>query len=184
MSKLQEEILSWGKAIVIAIFIALVIRNLFFAPYVVKGESMLPNLQNDNRLIVSKLNKFAGYHRFDIVVFEAPDSSEKYIKRIIGLPGDTVEMKNDTLYINGKAYDEPYLKELKDKKMAGSLLTWDFTLNEVAGKKVIPEGYVFVLGDNRPKSKDSRHFGLLPMKDIVGKAVFRIWPLEQAGLVQ
>jgi len=142
---------------------------------------MLPNLQNGNRLVVSKLSEL---QRFDVIVFHAPDSSEKYIKRIIGLPGDTIEMKDDTLYVNGKAYHEPYLKKLKDQKLEGMLLTGDFTLSEIVGKKVVPEGYVFVLGDNRLVSKDSRHFGLLPIKEIVGKAVLRTWPIDEIGFVK
>jgi len=142
---------------------------------------MLPNLQNGNRLVVSKLSEL---QRFDVIVFHAPDSSEKYIKRIIGLPGDTIEMKDDTLYVNRKAYHEPYLKKLKDQKLEGMLLTGDFTLSEIVGKKVVPEGYVFVLGDNRLLSKDSRHFGLLPIKEIVGKAVLRTWPIDEIGFVK
>lgn len=142
---------------------------------------MLPNLQNGNRLVVSKLSEL---QRFDVIVFHAPDSSEKYIKRIIGLPGDTIEMKDDTLYVNGKAYHEPYLEKLKDQKLEGMLLTGDFTLSEIVGKKVVPEGYVFVLGDNRLVSKDSRHFGLLPIKEIVGKAVLRTWPIDEIGFVK
>ncbi|KXG09973.1 signal peptidase I [Anoxybacillus rupiensis] len=184
MSNWKEEIVSWGKAVGIAVIIAVVVRNLIFAPYIVKGESMLPTLQNDNRLIVSKFSKWEGYKHFDIIVFNAPDSKEKYIKRIIGLPGDTVEMKHDTLYINGKAYNEPYLKTWKEKNETEGLVTGDFTLQEITNKKVIPKGYVFVLGDNRLVSKDSRYFGLVPMKDIVGKAVLRIWPVDEAGLVK
>ena len=181
LSKTRNEMLSWMKSLVFAAIIAFVFRNLFFSPYIVKGESMLPNLQNGNRLVVSKLSEL---QRFDVIVFHAPDSSEKYIKRIIGLPGDTIEMKDDTLYVNRKAYHEPYLKKLKDQKLEGMLLTGDFTLSEIVGKKVVPEGYVFVLGDNRLLSKDSRHFGLLPIKEIVGKAVLRTWPIDEIGFVK
>jgi len=181
LSKTRNEMLSWMKSLIFAAIIAFVFRSLFFSPYVVKGESMLPNLQNGNRLVVSKLSEL---QRFDVIVFHAPDSSEKYIKRIIGLPGDTIEMKDDTLYVNGKAYHEPYLEKLKDQKLEGMLLTGDFTLSEIVGKKVVPEGYVFVLGDNRLVSKDSRHFGLLPIKEIVGKAVLRTWPIDEIGFVK
>ena len=95
--------------------------------------------------------------RFDIVVFHAPEQKD-YIKRVIGLPGDKVEYKNDTLYINGKAYSEPYLDEYKDE-LNGGALTDDFTLKDITEEETVPEGEIFVMGDNRRFSKDSRHIG-------------------------
>lgn len=102
---------SWIKSIVIALVIVVGVRHFLFAPTTVHGESMYPTFEDSNRVI---LNKISDVDRFDMIVFHAPDADENYIKRVIGLPGDTVEMKNDVLYINGKAYKEPYLKESKN----------------------------------------------------------------------
>jgi len=105
MVKGKNELWEWTKALLIAIGLAAVIRYFLFAPIVVDGHSMMPTLHNGDRMIVNKLGK---PERFDIIVFHAPEQKD-YIKRVIGLPGDTVEYKNDVLYINGVAYEEPYL---------------------------------------------------------------------------
>lgn len=184
MKSLKKEIFSYIKVIAVGLVLAFLMRNFIFSPYVVKGESMLPNLQEENKLVVNKLSHYRGYERFDIIVFHAPDQDARYVKRIIGLPGDTVEMKNDVLYVNGKAYQEPYLKSLKEKHEYGHLFTGDFTLEELTGYDKVPKGYVFVLGDNRTVSKDSRDFGLLAEDQIIGKAVWRLWPFGEAGKVK
>ncbi len=94
------------------------------------------------------------------------------------MPGDTVEYKNDVLYVNGKAMEEPYLKKFKEKAV-GRVLTPDFTLEQITGKTKVPEGQVFVLGDNREVSKDGRMFGFISEDEIVGKGQAVFWPLEQ-----
>lgn len=144
----------------------------------VKGESMMPGIQDGNYLLVSKIGNIK---RFDKVTFHAPDYGEDYIKRVIGLPGDSVEMKNDVLYINGKAYNEPYLKQYKAKLSVDQVLTPDFTLKELTNKTTIPQGYLFVLGDNRSISKDSRSFGLISNKSVTGKVTVRLWPFKEVG---
>ena len=107
--KEKNELWEWIKALLIAFVIAVVIRYVLFTPIVVDGESMMPTLNDGDRMIVNKIGyKIGGPDRFDIVVFHAPEGKD-YIKRVIGLPGDTIEYKDDQLYINGKAYDEPYL---------------------------------------------------------------------------
>lgn len=140
---------------------------------------MMPTLQDGNRLIINRMSEI---QRFDQIVFKAPDTEKDYIKRVIGLPGDTIEMKHDVLYINGKAYKESYLKENR-KNIPPTLqqLTQDFTLKELTNKTVVPEGYLFVLGDNRLYSNDSRFFGFVPMKSVVGKVQVRLWPLNEVG---
>jgi len=178
MSSGTKEFLSWVKAIVIAVVIAFLIREFLFTPSLVKGESMMPNLQDGNRLIVSKVSKL---ERSDEIIFHAPDADEDYVKRIIGLPGDTVEMKNDTLYINGKEVPETYLKESKAKLQEGEVFTPDFTLTEITGKKKVPADSLFVLGDNRPVSKDGRYFGFIKKDSVVGEVKARIWPLNEIG---
>ncbi|RDI47479.1 signal peptidase I [Falsibacillus pallidus] len=169
----KSEIREWFKALVIAVGLAIVIRYFLFAPIVVDGLSMMPTLHNGDRMIV---NKFGKPDRFDIVVFHAPEQKD-YIKRVIGLPGDKIQYKNDILYINGKAYKEPYLDQYK-KNVGDGPLTEDFTLKDYTGKDTVPEGEVFVMGDNRRGSKDSRHIGTIPMSKIVGDAHIIYWPMK------
>lgn len=157
------------------------LRQFVFTPVVVKGDSMDPTLIDGERVIALKNTKVK---RFDIVTFPAPDDEGKnYIKRVIGLPGDAVEYKNDKLYINDKEYDEPYLKEFKGKLDDDQPLTYDFSLEELFGSKTVPEGQLFVLGDNRRISKDSRIIGMIKEKDIMADVKFVFWPLDRFGTV-
>lgn len=127
---------------------------------------MMPTLEDGDRMIVNKIGyKIGEPKRFDIVVFHAPEQ-KNYIKRVIGLPGDTLEYKDDQLYINGEPIEEPYLDAYKAQITEGTL-TEDFTLNDIdvsLDSNTIPEGYIFVMGDNRRYSKDSRHIGLVNQK--------------------
>jgi signal peptidase I len=179
MAKEKNELWEWTKALLIAIGLAAVIRYFLFAPIVVDGFSMMPTLHNGDRMIVNKLSK---PDRFDIIVFHAPEQKD-YIKRVIGLPGDTVEYVNDTLYINGKAYEEPYLDAYKKQNPEGPL-TEDFTLEEITGQKTVPEGELFVMGDNRRSSKDSRHIGTIPLEQVIGDAKFVYWPIKDMRFVK
>lgn len=181
--KKKNEWLDWLKAILIAVLVAFVVRMFLFAPIVVDGPSMQPNLHDRDKIIVNKfIYRLHEPERFDIVVFHA--SREKdFIKRAIGLPGEHVAVKNDTLYINGEAMQEPFLKESKEKIKNSSIpLTGDFTLEELPGNHdVIPDDYILVLGDNRNNSTDSRSpkLGLIPIDSIVGKANVIYWPLNR-----
>ena len=182
--KEKNELWEWIKALLIAFAVAAFIRFFLFTPIVVDGESMLPTLENGDRMIVNKFKYTIGEpDRFDIVVFHAPEQKD-YIKRVIGLPGDYVEYKNDQLYINGKQYDEPYLDELKEELTEGTL-TGDFTLQDLDPTiDVIPEDYVLVLGDNRRYSKDSRHIGLVHVDEIVGNTNLIFWPIQEMKFVK
>lgn len=180
----KNELWEWTKALIIAFTLAAFIRYVLFTPIVVDGESMMPTLHTGDRMVVNKVSyKISNIDHSDIIVFHAPEQKD-YIKRVIGLPGDTIEYKNDLLYRNGKKIDEPYLKQFKAAVQDGGTLTEDFTLEEYTKKKVIPKGYVFVMGDNRRNSKDSRHIGLVPESKILGKASMVFWPVEQFGLVK
>src|SRR3954467_12422623 len=109
MTKKKNETFEWVKSILGALVIAFIIRSFFFTPIVVDGESMNPTLQDHDRMVVTKIGE---PKRFDIVVFHASEKTD-YIKRVIGLPGDRIEYKDDTLFVNGKAYKEPYLDKYK-----------------------------------------------------------------------
>ncbi|PYZ93166.1 signal peptidase I [Salipaludibacillus keqinensis] len=178
----KSESWEWVKAVAVALILAVVIRYFFFAPIVVDGQSMMPTLGHNDRMIVNKI----GYNisepdRFDIIVFHAPQNKD-YIKRVIGLPGDTVHYEDDVLYINDEEYEEPYLDDFK-AEAANRPFTGDFHLSDVTGYDTIPEGHVFVLGDNRQHSKDSRHIGVIPYDEVVGKANFVFWPVQDVRLV-
>ncbi|MFC4322306.1 signal peptidase I [Litchfieldia salsa] len=160
--------------IILGIFTVVFLQSCAFTKYEVEGESMMPTLQDGNLLIVNKLGvRFGDVERFDIIVFQG--NTDDYVKRIIGLPGDELEYKDDTLYINGKDINEPFLNSYK-LKLVGGNLTGDFTLEEVTGETIVPEESYFVLGDNRLGSWDSRHFGLIKKNQIVGKVDIRYWP--------
>jgi len=158
------------ETVIPAVMIALLI-NLFMAQATrVYGQSMEPNLRTDQRLIVEKLS----YHlhpprRGDVVVLKLHhDNSELLIKRIIALPGERVEIREGRVFINGQVLEEPYLDQLTAGQMA---------------PKAVPPLHVFVLGDNRGFSNDSRSFGMVSFSDIVGRAFFSYWPLDRLGPV-
>lgn len=178
----SKEVFSWVKAIAIAVILAFLIRTYIFAPIVVDGESMMPTLQDHERIVLTKFGtSIDSIDRFDIVVFHATEDKD-YIKRVIGLPGDHIEYKDDTLYINDKKYDEPYLDEYKEQ-MAGEPLTGSFTLEEQTGSMTVPENQVFVMGDNRQNSLDSREIGTISVEQIVGKANLVYWPIKEFKIV-
>lgn len=176
--KPKNELFELVKALLIAVALAGILRYFFFAPIVVDGSSMMPTLKNGDRMIV---NKIGTPKRFDIVVFHAPEGKD-YIKRVIGLPGDRIEYKNDVLYINGKAYKEPYLDKYK-KAVADGPLTEDFTLKDYIGRDTVPKGQIFVMGDNRRYSKDSRQIGTIPLSKVVGETNFVYWPVKDAHMI-
>ncbi len=154
-----------------ALIIVLVI-NMFLAQATrVEGQSMEPNLHNNERLIIEKVSYYVHPpERGDIIVLRLPNRrSDPLIKRIIGLPGETVEITDGSVYINGELLDEPYLNQNTYQGMP---------------PRVVPDNEVFVLGDNRGFSNDSRAFGFVPFSDIVGRAWFRYWPLSDIGPVR
>lgn len=182
--KEKNELWEWTKALLIAFAIAAFIRYFLFTPIVVDGDSMMPTLENGDRMIVNKFSyKIGEPDRFDIVVFHAPEQKD-YIKRVIGVPGDFVEYKDDQLYINGEPIDEPYLDAYKAEISEGNL-TGDFSLKDIdPSLDVIPEGYVFVMGDNRRFSKDTRHIGIVDQKEIIGNTSIIFWPLNEIEIVK
>jgi signal peptidase I len=159
-----------GSTLVPAIIIALVIHVFLAQATRVYGQSMEPNLHTDQRLVIEKLSyHFHGPRRGDVVVIHDPGGSpELLIKRIVGLPGERVTVADGRVYIDGKPLNEPYLTQ----PTQGGGQSW-----------VVPPLSVFVMGDNRGASRDSRIFGPVLLSKIVGHAVFRYWPPEQIGTV-
>ncbi|UTR17052.1 signal peptidase I [Salipaludibacillus sp. LMS25] len=173
---------SLTKLLTVLVIFGIVIRGFLFTNYVVYGQSMMPTINDGERIIVNKIDyELVAPARFDLIIFHASEQSD-YIKRIIGLPGDTLKYENDTLYINGEAQEEAFLEDYKKTHESG-VFTENFTLEQVTGETEIPEGYVFVLGDNRQNSVDSRHIGFVPIEEIVGKANITFWPLTNIRLL-
>jgi len=136
---------------------------------------MVPTLHNHERLIVSKYPTYLGtLKRGDVVVFKATQTDD-YIKRIIGLPGETVEARDGVVYVNNKPLDEPYIKARADEWEAENHAPYTSEFGPV----VVPEGDYFVMGDNRPNSKDSRMIGPISKKVLVGRADLVFWPLDR-----
>lgn len=175
----NNELIEWIKVIGIGIVLALII-NVAFTRIDVNGISMMPTLQDDERVIVNKVKPlYSDYKRFDVIVFEQ-DEHTKYVKRIIGIPGDHIAYENDQLYINGIKYDEPYLDEYKNELTDNAPLTADFKMGETLGEDTVPEGYYFVLGDNRRYSIDSRdpNVGFVSEDVIMGSTNLVLWPFR------
>ncbi|MBS2968131.1 signal peptidase I [Metabacillus sp. KIGAM252] len=168
----KKEVWSWLGSILAAVVIALICRHFIFTPVMVEGKSMMPTFETNNQIIVSKISKI---ERFDMIVFHSPISKDNYIKRVIGLPGDRIKIKNDVLTINGKIYEEPYLKENKSVLVPRENLTENLNIQ-------VPAGSLYVMGDNRRDSMDSRVFGSISQKAVVGEAKFRFSPFEKMGV--
>ena len=149
----------------------------FVRPFVVEAfripsESMVPTLEVGDRLFVNKfIYRFTEPERGDVVVFESLErEDEDLIKRVVALPGDTVEVRDGTLYVNGQARRGSYINE-------------EFPDRSSYGPKTVPEGHVFVMGDNRANSRDSRFFGPVPYENIEGEAFMLFWPPDRIGLI-
>ncbi|WP_083227135.1 signal peptidase I [Lysinibacillus xylanilyticus] len=182
--KQKNEFWEWVKAIAFALMLSFVIKQFLFTPVLVKGASMMPTLEDHDRVIVNKIGPtLQSYDRFDIVVIEMNEETN-YIKRIIGLPGDKIEYKDDQLYINGEKYNEPYLDQYKNELKDTGTLTYDFTLEQNLGETTVPEGHYFVLGDNRRVSNDSRNpeVGFISEEQIMGTTNIICWPMEHIDL--
>jgi len=159
----------------ISIVLAVVVIVFIYQPVKVEGTSMMPGLTDQERIFINKYTYKLGagsIEREDLVVFHYPyDPSQSYIKRIIGLPGDSIQIVDGTVYVNGKKLDEPYVPD-------------EYRDHVPLEKKVVPANKYFVLGDHRSSSNDSRAWGMVPRRYIYGKAVFIYWPLDKMGLLR
>jgi signal peptidase I len=164
---LGEEIKDWVVSILIAVVLAFFIRYFIVELYMVEGPSMRPTLVNSERLVVNKfIYRFKTPEKGDVVVFRYPrDPSRDFIKRVIGVAGDTIEIKDGRVFLNGQLLNEPYILE----KTRGSFAA-----------VTVPPGHIFVMGDNRNNSEDSRFrdVGFVSLDLLKGKAVMVFWPLD------
>ncbi len=211
MSDKTKNMIEWIECIVIAIVLAILIRYFIGTPTIVKKRSMYPTLKQDERLILSRWGRTTKKmpERGEIITFEAPSKmalsaeevdynnpvavyenqpknifskftyyvlewgKQSFIKRVIGLPGEHIKIEDGKVYINGEEYKEDYLQE--DVKTTASGVFTDF---------VVPENYVFAMGDNRDESTDCRSFGCIPLEKIEGRVVLRFFPFNRFGKVE
>jgi len=167
------------ETLVLTLIIFFVIQTFVAQPYRVEQQSMERTLEPDQYVLVDKLTpRFDAYSRGDIVVFEPPEAwvdggpKTPFIKRVIGLAGETIEIKDGAVYVDGTRLDEPYTYDLAPT-----------TANEEPARWVIPEGELFVMGDHRAASADSRAFGPIERSTVIGRAWLRYWPISTLGIL-
>ena len=171
----RKQIVEWTALLGTALVIALLIRGFLVQPFYIPTESMHPTLMKNDRVLVNKLSyRMHDVNRGDIIVFSAPEGEatggiKDLIKRVIGLPGETVEGRDGHVYVDGRQLEEPYLPD--------GVLTTDF------GPQEIPAGAFWMMGDNRTQSRDSRFFGPIKESTIVGRAFVRLWPPSRLGFL-
>jgi len=189
-SRAAGELMEWIKALAVAGILVFLVRWFLVSPFIVDGPSMQPNFWDGERIIVNKIiYEFREPRRGEVIVFHVPSEGRDFIKRVIAVPGDTVSVFEDTIIVNGQPVEEPYLKEAYEAAHAvGRKYNPDdsdsshFPNSRYPDGKV-PEGMLFVLGDNRANSEDSRMIGFIPMSDVVGRADLVFWPLKNIRLV-
>ena len=164
---------SWLRDLVVSVAISAFIIIFLYQPVRVEGTSMLPMLEDQDRLFINKIAyRMGDIHQGDVVVFEYPrDHTKSYIKRVIALPGDRLRIDHGEVYVNGARLPEPYVPNR-------------FTDDRTQPEMMLPPNEYFVMGDHRSISSDSRDFGPVDRDLIYGKAVFVYWPMEQVGVVR
>ena len=163
---------SWIRDLLLSGFVSAIIIIFLYQPVRVEGTSMLPNLEDQDRLFINKFAFRVGeIHRGDVVVFRYPrDVTKNYIKRVVALPGDHIRIDRGVVFVNGTRLPESYVPTR-------------FTDERSQPDMKVPENHFFVLGDHRNISSDSREFGPVERSLIYGKAAFVYWPMDQAGVV-
>jgi signal peptidase I len=186
----RRRLLDLGLIVVVAVAAALAVQAFIVKPYRIPSPSMASTLVNGDRILVNRLSyAFGQISRGDVVVFHWPkDEKLVFVKRVIGLPGDVLSLRDGHVFVNGKLLKEPYV--LRDDgrpeptlnadelAIAASDLPWG-----LERPYKVPAGCFFVMGDNRMESDDSRDWGVVPRRDVIGRAFMRYWPLERLHLL-
>jgi signal peptidase I len=174
-NKRRRALVEWGVILVVALLAALLLRTFVIQPYFIPSASMEPTLMVGDKVLVNKLSyDLHPIHRGDVIVFKKPPDDntpgiKDLIKRVIGLPGETIAGRNGQIYINGKLLNEPWLPKV------------DRDTTSTFGPVQIPAGQYFVMGDNRADSSDSRVFGPITKSLVVGRAFIKVWPPSRIG---
>ena len=173
----RKIIIEWAIILIVAVVASFLVRAYAVQTFFIPSGSMEPTLHTGDRILVNKLSvRFGTINVGDIIVFKAPPKEHcgdgnypDLVKRVIGLPGDVMSSKGNTVYVNGHPLKEPW--------------TYFHTLSPQITKMKVPPNNYYVMGDNRANSCDSRFWGTVPRSDIIGKAFFRIWPLSRIGFI-
>lgn len=178
LRKIWSFLIDTLQSILIAAAFFLVIYIFLFRPFQVSGDSMYPNFHNNDYVLTNLITlRFGPPVQGDVVVFKAPpDPTKDFIKRVIGVPGDTVMVSNGMVYVNGKLLDETAYLNPSVKTYGGTFLPDNDTIT-------VPANEYFVLGDNRPYSSDSREWGFVPTQNIIGKSFFIYWPFRDTKTI-
>jgi len=165
------------QTVVFILSLYIVVYIFFFMPSEVRGSSMEPTLHTKERLIINKIiYRFTTPKRGDIIVLKSPRNPDiDYIKRVVGEPQDAIRISGGALFVNGQKLSEPFT--------TAPTYSWDGGIIKEGEEYIVPGGHLFVLGDNRPRSSDSREFGFIPIESVEGRAVFRYFPPEKVGLL-
>jgi len=179
----RSRLIDYGLVAVLAIALALALQAFVIKPYRIPSVSMADTLQRGDRVLVNRLAYHVGtVRRGDVLVFRWPrDRGLVFIKRVIGLPGDTVALRNGRVYVNGRLLDEPYVRRLNGRpeptlaagQLTGAASAQPWGLDQ---PYTVPADRFFMLGDNRADSDDSRDWGTISRRDIIGKAIVIYWP--------
>ena len=172
-SRSAPSLLTWGRDLFVSLMISAFIIVFLYQPVKVEGTSMLPALDDQERIFINKfVYNFEPIERGDVVVFRYPaEPSKSYIKRVIAIPGDRVRIDDGEVYVNGYRLREPYVPA-------------EFADDRNVAETVVPAAAYFLLGDHRSSSSDSRDFGPVSRRYIYGKAVFGYWPVDKLGMVK
>jgi signal peptidase I len=175
-SRLLDSIIEIGTTVALAVILYFVIQTFIVQTYRVEQQSMMTTLQPDQHLLIDKLTpRFDDYSRGDIIVFHPPadfsSDGTPFIKRVIGVGGDHIEIHDNAVWVNGVKLDEPYVNGYPIEPLDWE--TYD-----------VPQGELIVMGDHRDASVDSRAFGSVPVGNVIGRAVLRFWPLNTLGILQ
>ena len=177
LKRVVAAVFDFLQGIVVILAMLVMVYLFIMSPQEINGSSMEPDFHNSEYILTNKvMYKFREPKRGDVIIFKSWSNKDvDYIKRIIGLPGDTVELQNNALYVNNQKLNEPYL--------APDVIIFGGSFLKEGEPIVVPPDMYFVCGDNRPHSSDSREFGPVAKDDIIGEAVLRYWPFSQFGII-